>query len=1127
MENIVFQENFFPKNRKNKHFFRTMRITTLLLFIGIFSSYAGNTYSQTAKVSISKENVQLGTVLSEIEKQTNYLFVYSDQIETTKKVSVDVDNQPVNQVLDGLFKNTDINYLLEGSHIILTYKQINKSSPITQPHQQSLPDINGIVRDKLGEPLIGVSVAIKGTTTGTITDIEGRFSIKASPGDLLVVSYVGYVPQEITVANQTLLDIVLIESDITLDAVVVTALGIKRETKALTYNVQEIKAEELTTVKDANFINSLAGKIAGVTINQSASGIGGSSRVIMRGTKSLFGENNALYVIDGVPILSTKNEQPDSFYESPDGGDSDPMSFINTDDIENISILTGAAAAALYGSQGANGVILITTKKGEKGKLRVNYSNSTQFMKPFVMPKFQNTYGSKDNGFNSWGAKLDTPASYDPEDFFQTAYTEINSLSASVGTERNQTYISLAMMQARGIIPNNDLNRFNVNIRNSTDLIKDKLSLDLSISYARQKDLNMMTQGQYHNPLVPLYLFPRGDDFSKYEVYERYNAERNFKTQFWPYGNQGLGMQNPFWITNREKFQNKTDRYSFSATLKYDILDWLNVAGRVRMDNTENTYTRKIYASSDLLFASENGYYMNRRLTDKQIYADILVNIDKRFWDDQISLTSTIGASIMDSRNDTSGLEGFLSKAANFFSFSNIDMSDAQTKPIQEGYHDQTQAIFATVQLGYKSLVYLDLTGRNEWASTLAFTKDGTNFFYPSVGLSGVLSDIFKTPEDILPFMKLRASYSEVGNAPIRYITRNSYGINNGVLDLTAFYPAEGLKPEKTKAFEIGTNMRFWKDKINLDVTYYNSNTFNQLFRIEAGASSKFSYLYLNAGKVNNWGFEVALGYKDSFGPVDWRTNFTYSLNRNKIKEMVPDGFIDPSTGEPMDRKSFIVSANGSYRMELHEGQPMGDIYVSTLRKDDNGYVYVDGDSGSVTADPQNWIKAGNVNPKYNLGWSNTFSFKGFDFSFLIDARVGGIGVSATQALMDRYGTSENSAIVRDEGGVLVNGGRLNPENYYAVVGGGTTGILSEYIYSSTNVRLREASLGYTFPAKWFNGYIDQLSLSLIARNLFMIYNKAPYDPETTASTGTYYQGFDYFMQPSLRSLGFNVKIQF
>ncbi|MCD7901737.1 MAG: SusC/RagA family TonB-linked outer membrane protein [Bacteroides sp.] len=966
---------------------------------------------------------------------------------------------------------------------------------------------------------------MQGANAGTITNIDGDFSLSADIGNVLIVSYLGYVTQHVTVTDSDSYQIRMPLDALELETVVVTALGIKRETKALTYNVQEIKADEITGIKDANFVNSLAGKIAGVQINSSASGIGGSSRVVMRGTKSLFGENNALYVIDGVPIMNTKKEQPESFYETPDGGDSDPVSFLNTDDVENISVLTGAAAAALYGSQGANGVILITTKKGEEGRLRVNYSNSTQFMTPFVMPKFQNSYGSKDNGFNSWGAKLDSPTSYDPKDFFQTGFTEINSLSASVGSAMNQTYVSLGSMQARGLLPNNDLSRININIRNSTDLIKDKLSMDLSMSYARQKDLNMMTQGQYHNPLLPLYLFPRGDDFNKYKVYERYDAERNFKTQFWPYGNQGLGMQNPYWITNKERFQNKTDRYSMTASLKYDVLDWLNVIGRVRMDNTENTYTRKISASSDLLFASENGYYQKQKLSDKQLYADILANIDKRF-DNGISITSTIGASIMDVRNDVSGLEGFLVQVPDFFSFENIDMSDAQTKPIQSDYHDQTQAIFATLQIGYQSKVYLDLTARNEWASQLAFTDKGTSFFYPSVGLSGVLSDIFELPWDIISFLKVRASYSEVGNAPKRYITRNSYGMSNGSLNLISFYPATGLKPELTKAFEVGTNIRLWKDKINLDVTYYNSNTYNQLFNTEILTPGKDN-IYLNAGKVNNWGLELSLGFKDKFGPVSWNSNLIYTLNRNKIKQLIPEGTIDPTTGLDLSQKSFILTANGSYRMELHEGQPMGDIYVSTLRKDNNGYVHVDGESGAVTADPNNWIRAGNVNPKYNMGWSNTVSYKGFDLNFLIDARVGGVGVSATQALMDRFGTSESSAKARDEGGVLVNEGRLNPENYYAVVGGGTTGILSEYIYSSTNVRLREASLSYTFPTKWFKGYIDRLSVSLIGRNLLMIYNKAPYDPEVTASTGTYYQGFDYFMQPSLRSLGFGVKVQF
>lgn len=1124
MENKAFLCNLLPKSKEITRIFIIMKITTLFLFVGILSVCAENSFSQTARVSIKKNNIQLEKVLSDIEKQTNYLFIYNDLVEVSRKVSVNVVDKPVNEVLNEIFRNSEIQYQMEGSHIVLSTRAnpTDKSAP-----KQDTKHITGSVRDVNNEPLIGVSVLVKGTSTGALTDIDGSFTVTAGEKDVLSFSYVGYITQEITVGNNTRFNIILKEDNVMLADVVVTALGIRREVKALTYNIQKIDAEALTTAKDANFINSLAGKVAGVQINSSASGIGGSSRVVMRGTKSLFGNNNALYVIDGVPVIDIRNEQPDSFYKSPDGGDSDPISFLNSDDVENISILTGAAAATLYGSQGANGVVLITTRKGEVGKLKINYSNSTQFMDPFVMPKFQDRYGTKGNEFNSWGA-LGTANSYQPKDFFQTGYTEMNSLSASVGSEVNQIYVSLGAMQARGIIPNNDLNRINLYVRNSTELIKDKLNLDLTVTYVNNKDINMMTQGQYHNPLLPIYLFPRGDDIEKYKVYERYNAERNFKTQFWgDYRDQGLGMQNPYWVVNKEQFKNTSDRYSATGVLRYKAFDWLNVTGRLRMDNTDNVYTRKISASADLLFASENGYYQNRKLRDRQIYADVLANIDKHF-NNGISFTSTLGASIFDTRDDISGLEGFLVRVPDLFTLHNIDMNDSQTRAIQSGYRDQTQALFATFQFGYKSLVYLDLTARKEWASQLAFTDHGTSFFYPSVGLSGVLSDIFNMPEDFISFMKVRGSYSEVGNAPKRFITRNSYGVNSGNLNLISFYPAVGLKPELTKSFEIGTNIRLWKDKFNLDVTYYNTNTYNQLFNIEAGASAVgVSSAYINAGKVNNYGIELAFGYKEKFGPVNWNTNLTYTLNRNQVRELVPEGTIDPTTGETMSRDMLIVSQNGSYRMELHEGDPMGDIYVSTLRRDNNGYVHVDGESGAITADPNNWIKAGNVNPKYNLGWSNSFSYKGFDLGFLISARVGGVGVSATQALMDRFGVSETSAKARDEGGVLVNGGRLNPENYYSVVGGGTTGILSEYVYSSTNVRLRELSLGYTFPSDWFKGYINGLSVSLVGRNLWMIYNKAPYDPEITASTGTYYQGFDYFMQPSLRSLGFSVKVQF
>ena len=413
------------------------------------------------------------------------------------------------------------------------------SGSVYEVNQQSGITVKGMVMDVKNEPLIGVNVLVKSTATGAITDLDGAFSLKAKKGDVLVVSYTGYTTQEIVVKDNLPLNIILKENLTELNEVVVTALGIKKETKALTYNVQEVKAAELVTVKDANFMNALTGKIAGVTINTTSSGVGGGARVVMRGTKSISGNNNALYVVDGIPLPNLSSTQPSDLYTGM-GQSGDGIASFNPDDIENVSVLTGAAAAALYGSDAANGVVMITTKKGEVGKLSVNVSNSTTFSSPFVLPEFQNTYGSETGEYASWGQKLTTPTDYDPADFFQTGYNINNSISLSTGSETNQTYFSAATVNARGIVHNNDFDRYNFSVRNSSDMLNNRLHMDLSFMYMRINEQNMLSQGQYFNPLVPIYLFPRGDDIEKYQTFERYNASRNFKTQYWPYGDQGM-----------------------------------------------------------------------------------------------------------------------------------------------------------------------------------------------------------------------------------------------------------------------------------------------------------------------------------------------------------------------------------------------------------------------------------------------------------------------------------------------------------------------------------------------------------------------------------------------------------
>lgn len=1097
-----------------------MRISLTLLFAVVLQLSAENGYAQRMRGGVAMTNATIEQVLNKIEETSDYVFLYNDNtIQTNRIVSVKNTSGNIQSVLDEIFRNTNIAYTVVDKQIILSTK--------STPQQKARSQVSGTVKDSRGDALIGVNVKVKGTADGAITDIDGQFTIQVEKGAVLEVSYIGYTAQEVKVGDNPNLAIVMIEDNQVLSEVVVTALGIKREAKSLTYNVQEMKGADLTSVKEANFVNGLAGKIAGVTINQSAAGIGSASRVVMRGTKSLFGDNNALYVVDGIPMMSMKTTQNTSFYESPDGGETDAISNINPDDIESMSILTGAAAAALYGTQGANGVILVNTKKGKEGKLKVNYSNDTQFMTPFVMPKFQNSYGSRQEDYTSWGAKLQTPTAYDPADFFQTGFTETNSLSVSSGTERNQTYFSAASTNARGIIPENTYNRYNFNLRNTAVLIKDKLTLDLGASYIFSNDNNMMSQGQYHNPLIPLYLFPRGDDINKYKVYERYNPERNFKTQFWPYEAQGLGMENPYWTVNRKSLANKNQRYMFTGTLKYDILDWLHLTGRLRVDNNENQYTRKISASSSTLFASDCGNYMNQKTQYKNTYGDIILNMDKRT--DNWSFSANVGASFTDQTQEKMGYEGHLLTVPNLFVFSNIDKTGAKTHAIESGYHDNNQAVFATLQFGYKSMVFLDVTGRNDWYSSLAFTDhEKSGFFYPSVGLSAVVSEIFDLSKAKVSFLKVRGSYSEVGNAPLRFRTSTTYGITEGVLETLPNVPATFLKPERTKAFEVGMNARFFDDLINLDVTYYNTNTYNQFFTFTMPPSSGYNEFYMNGGKVNNWGVEASLGIKQELGPVNWKSNVTFTMNRNEIKELLPEDARNPLTGELMGINEIEpFDAQGSYKMILKEGGTMNDIYVSGLATDHLGNIKVDPGTSEIEADPHKWIKAGSTAPRFNLGWNNTFSWKGINLGILIDARIGGVGVSATQALMDSYGVSEASAIARDNGGVPVNNGRVDAEGFYKIAGGGTTGVLSQYVYSMTNVRLRELTLGYTLPAQWFDNKIENLTVSLIGKNLFMFYNKAPFDPELTGSTSTYYQGFDYFMQPSLRTIGFSLKFQY
>lgn len=1098
------------------------QIMTLCFLLGMNAgAMAQNVQMKLGKVSVKQ-------AIATLKDKSGYSFVYEmNDLDLNKKVDVNATtlSESIQQILNG----QQVNYEIKGNTVIVKHQGVTKDQKENATHT-----VSGIVKDENGLPIIGATVKVRGAQMGVVTDIDGKFSLKTSVGSVLTVSYIGYKTQDIKVQEGGSLNIKLEPESKQLNEVVVTALGIKRSQKALSYNVQQVTSDELIRNKDANFINSLAGKVAGVNINTSSAGVGGASKVVMRGAKAIEQSSNALYVIDGVPMFNLGQEGGKGFESS---GTTEAIADINPEDIESMSVLTGAAAAALYGSRAANGAIVITTKKGKVGHTEVTFSQNTEFLSAFRLPEFQNRYGtgsqlsSVEVADKSWGKRLNEVNSYgyDPKsDYLKTGVVTTETVTLSTGSEKNQTYLSASAVNSAGIVPNNKYNRYNFTFRNTTSFLQDRMTLDVGASYIKQNDLNMVNQGSYSNPLVEAYLFPRGDDWQTIKMYERYNTQRKIYTQYWPQGLNEFTGQNPYWINYRNLRTNFKDRYMLNAGLTYKILDWLNVAARIRVDNSANKYERKLYASSNttLTEGSGNGFYAISKTDDKQTYGDLMININKSF-ENTLSLQANVGASLSDIQQDVLSNSGPLRNDLFANKFTVFQLDDSKAARFQSGYHDQVKSLFASVELGYKGAYYLTLTGRNDWPSQLAGPNSTqSSFFYPSVGTSFVLSEIFHLPKQI-DYLKARASYASVGLPFPRFLANPTFEWDTALRQWKskANYPLYNLKPENTTSWEIGLTARFLKH-FNLDVTLYHTTTYNQTFNPQISVSSAYSTLYVQTGSVSNKGIELSLGYKNKWGDFGWASNYTFSANRNKINELVRN-YVHPETGTVINKDRLDVGGHGQAHFILKEGGTLGDLYsLSDIKRDSQGKVYIDNEGKVYTDNNVGDIKLGSVFPKCNMAWRNDFSWKGLNVGLMFSARFGGIVYSATQATLDTYGVSETTAQARDLGYVEVNGGdRINPETWYTTIGS-KNGVPQYYTYSATNIRLQEASIGYTIKKnKLWN--VGDITLSLVGRNLLMLYCKAPFDPEATASTGNYYQGIDYFMTPSTRSIGFNVKVKF
>lgn len=1089
-------------------YLKNIRKSILIICLLLVGSaiYAQN----SSKITIKRKNISLQEALAEVRKLTHMSISYNDSQLPVNRISLDIEKQPLEQALKVILKGTGFTYLIKDNYIMIVPEQNIKKAKSR--------NISGNVVDAKGEPLIGVTVIEKGTTNGAVTDLDGNYKITTKTATpVLVFSYVGYQTKE-THATENIVNIVLEDGAQELGEVVVTALGIKRSEKALSYNVQKVGNDAVTTVKSANFMNSLSGKVVGVNINASSAGMGGAARVVMRGPKSISQSNQALYVIDGIPVTGRSQGELKGdamMYANQPGTES--IADVNPEDIESISVLSGPAAAALYGSAAAQGVVMITTKKGQEGKVSVTISNSSQFANPFVMPKFQDQYVNRPGEIKTWGDKATSEfGTYEPADFFNTGTNIQNNISLTAGTSKNQTYLSVGTTNAQGIIPNNSYDRYNFTFRNTTSFLNDKMTCDFNFNYIREKDKNLMAQGQWFNPLTSLYLFPRGESFDAIRTFEVYDPVRKIYVQNWNYGD-ALKMQNPYWVANRMNRTNDRNRYMVSASLKYEILDWLNVTGRLRWDDAATKQEDKRYASTLKLFApSDYGFYGYDKINDQTLYGDLMLNINKTLGEN-FSISSNMGASFSRLKYDVTGFQGGLKAPSNVFTPNAIDYGNAtnDNRPIFESYKHYINSMFISAELGYRSMLYLTLTGRNDWDSALHGTAQ-TSFFYPSVGVSAVISEMAKMPQ-MINYLKVRASWASVGSAiepNLSSAWRYEYNPALGTYKTVTYKFPKKFYPERTDSWEAGVTARLFGNALSVDLTVYQSNTRKQtLLRDVTSGAAGFNKEYIQTGNIRNRGLELSVGYTKSWADFTWSSSLAYSMNRNKIVEL-------------LENPNEVVRQAGlsGCGVVLKKGGGMGDIYTYTdFKRDAEGNIALDSNGNVMQTNLSNPQYRGSVLPKGNLGFSNDFSWKGVNLGFVLTARLGGICMSQTQAILDEYGVSAVSAEARNNGGIAVNTGKISAEGYYAVVGGDNP-IWSEYIYSATNVRLQEAHISYTLPRKWLKS--KELTLGVTANNLFMIYRKAPFDPESTASTGTYYQGFDYFMQPSLRTLGFNIKLK-
>ena len=1000
--------------------------------------------------------------------------------------------------------------------------------------------VRGTVTSSDGEPIIGANVIELGSNNGTATDLDGNYQLKIGPNAILEFTYTGYVSQKFTVGVQTIINVTL-EEGVSLSELVVTALGISREKKSLTYASQTIQGGQLTQIRDANFVNTLQGKVAGLVVTNASSGVGGATRVILRGNRSIQSSNNALFVVDGVPVDNSTPGQVGNDFGGYNG--SDGVANINPDDIESINVLKGAAASVLYGSRAANGVILITTKKGSAGAISVDVNSGAQFDAPLTLPNLQNEYGQGNGGVfgarssASWGPKMNNqpltdwtgksqnmvPQPNNVSGFFQIGTSFNNSVGIKGGSEKVQSYFSFTNNQVSGIVPGNTLDRNTINLRISANLSK-KFSTDAKVTYVNQMLNNKLRSGEESSEVMNLYKTPRS---IRNKDMQNYQSEAGVPT----YWTSSSVYMNPYWTINRTSADEERTRTTSLVSATYHINDDMKILARVSLDQYTDRGENTFYDNT-LLFAWLGGTFQKYFRQVKERNSELLLIGNKKI-NSKVKLSYSFGIADVARQSD------FTQTSANGLLVPNkFDLGFARNLAVGTGFVERDlKSVFGSVQVSLNDYLYFDVTARNDWSSTLPAPH---SYFYPSLGLTAVLSDIVELP-NFINFAKLRGSYTRVGNDAAPYLLTQTYsfsqGGTGGFINRDGIQAIGDLQPELTTSLEFGFDGRFFDNRLGLDVTFYKTNSVNQLLSLPLAPASGFSNQYINAGNIENAGVELTLtGSPIKKNDFTWDVTLNYARNVNSIVSLHPD-----------IKQTLLSSGYGrTAGVLVKEGGAYGDLYTEGWARTPSGQFIMDGAGKPVVSSSQEFL--GNFNPKFTLGLNNAFSFGKISLNVLVDARIGGVMTSGSDASLAFDGSSAYTTAYREGGWVIPgvtlsnneyipNATPVNAETFWTTVSNGRYSWGQVFTYDATNVRIREAAVGYDFNIN--SQYVKKAKLSIVARNLFFLAKgnaivdipgiptrKMWFDPDVNLGAGNY-QGVEYGTLPSARSIGLNLSLSF